>query len=105
MSTLEKNIYYSNLFNFYKNLLTEKQQSIFYNYYYLDIGLTEISQELNISRQAVLDSLKKTEKLLNSYEEKLKLFKIYNRIENLVNEIQLNKNFNKLNEILKLWEE
>jgi predicted DNA-binding protein YlxM (UPF0122 family) len=105
MSTLEKNIYYSNLFNFYKNLLTEKQQSIFYNYYYLDIGLTEISQELNISRQAVLDSLKKTEKLLNSYEEKLKLFKIYNSIENLVNEIQLNKNFNKLNEILKLWEE
>ena len=58
MSDLEKNIYVSNLFDFYKNLLTEKQQSIFISYYFNDIGLSEIAQTKGISRQAVLDSLK-----------------------------------------------
>lgn len=105
MSNLEKNIYISNLFNFYKKLLTQKQQDIFYDYYYNDIGLSEISLEKGISRQAVLDSIKKTENLLLEYEEKLKLYSIYEKQTNLIEEIQNSKNLKKLNEILKLWED
>lgn len=105
MSSLEKNIYISNLFNFYKNLLTEKQQDIFYSYYYNDIGLTEISKEKNISRQAVLDSIKKTETLLLDYEKKLKLYEIYLNQTKIVEDINKTQNLKKLNEIIKLWEE
>lgn len=105
MSSLEKNIYISNLFNFYKKLLTEKQQEIFYDYYYNDIGLSEISKEKGISRQAVLDSVKKTENLLLEYEEKLNLFEIYTNQTLLVEKIEKTKDLKKLNEIIKLWEE
>lgn len=105
MSDLEKNIYISNLFNFYKKLLTQKQQDIFYDYYYNDIGLSEISLEKGISRQAVLDSIKKTENLLLEYENKLKLYEIYINQTNLITEIQKSKNYSDIVNILKLWED
>ncbi len=105
MSNLEKSIYISNLFDFYKNLLTAKQQEIFVNYYFNDIGLTEISLNLGVSRQAVLDCIKKTEKLLENYEEKLKLYKIYNNQKSLIENFDKTKDFSKLNKILKLWED
>lgn len=105
MSDLEKNIYISNLFNFYGKLLTDKQRNIFFSYYYLDIGLTEIAEELNISRQAVLDTIKKTENILKTYEDKMGLSKLYSKQTELIEDIQKNKDLNKLSEILKLWEE
>ena len=105
MSDLEKNIYIANLFNFYSKLLTDKQRDVFYSYYFLDIGLTEIGEELNISRQAVLDSVKKTENILKTYEEKIGLYKLYNKQTELIEDIKKNKDLKKLNEILKLWEE
>ncbi|MBE5746394.1 MAG: hypothetical protein E7359_03815 [Clostridiales bacterium] len=104
MSDLEKNIYVSSLYNFYKNLLTEKQRDIFYSYYYLDIGLTEIGVELNISRQAVLDSIKKTENILKTYEDKIGLYKLYNEQTKIIEDINSEKDLHKLNQILKLWE-
>lgn len=105
MSDLEKNIYIGNLFNFYSKLLTDKQRNIFYSYYYLDIGLTEIGAELNISRQAVLDTIKKTENILKVYEEKMGLSKLYNKQTEIIEDITKTKDLKKLNEILKLWEE
>lgn len=105
MGDLEKNIYVSNLFDFYKNLLTEKQQSIFISYYFNDIGLSEIAQTKGISRQAVLDSLKKTETLLNSYEEKLRLNQIYNEQKKIIKKIENSKNLDKINDIIRLWED
>ena len=61
------------LFDFYGELLTEKQKNIYRMYYDDDLSLSEIALELDISRQAVRDQLKRTEKILKEYEEKLNL--------------------------------
>ena len=56
---IEKKTYYSNLYSFYGNLLTEKQQEIFIAYYEEDYSLSEIAESFEISRNAVHDTLKK----------------------------------------------
>ena len=61
------------LYDFYGELLTEKQKTIFEMYYQNDLSLSEIGEELSISRQAVNDQLKRTEKILAEYENKLGL--------------------------------
>ena len=70
---LEKAIYLNNLFDLYGALLTEKQQQIFKCYYFDDISLSEIGEIYFISKQAVKDCLDKVEKILNDYEQKLKI--------------------------------
>lgn len=104
---LEKNYKIGGLFYFYKSLLTEKQQNIFENYYFNDNSLGEIAFQENISRQAVKDSLKKSENSLIKYEQKLKLSKIYYGQKKLIEKLSDDspKMLNKLNEILKLWED
>ena len=61
------------LYDFYGELLTEKQKQVYELHYQNDLSLTEIGEELSISRQAVRDQLKRTEKILLDYEEKLQL--------------------------------
>lgn len=61
------------LFDFYGELLTNKQKEIYELFYQNDMSLSEIAGELDISRQAVRDQLKRTEKILSGYEDKLKL--------------------------------
>ncbi len=73
MEVLAKKAYYNELFDYYQPLLTEKQQEIFIDYYANDFSLGEIAESNNISRNAVFDTIKKVEKLLDYYEEKLKL--------------------------------
>ncbi len=58
------------LADFYGNLLTEKQRKIFSSYWEQDFSLYEIAEELNITRQAVHDSLNKTETILTDIENK-----------------------------------
>lgn len=72
---LEKKTYYNVLYAYYKLLLTEKQQQIFEFYYEEDYSISEISEELGISRNAVFDTLKKVVKQLDKYEELLELYK------------------------------
>ncbi|MGL5750170.1 MAG: YlxM family DNA-binding protein [Paraclostridium sp.] len=70
---LEKLVEIGLLFGQYKMLLTDKQQEIVSLYYNEDYSLGEISENLNVSRQGVYDTLKRSEKILRDYEDKLGL--------------------------------
>lgn len=61
------------LFDFYGPLLTDKQSKIWDLYYQMDFSLSEIADQEEISRQAVYDLLKRTEKILEGYEQRLGL--------------------------------
>ena len=58
------------LYDYYGDLLTERQRECFELRYYQDFSLGEIGQELGISRQGVYDNLSRTEALLKRMEEK-----------------------------------
>lgn len=70
---MEKVLLISLLYDFYGQLLTLKQQEVMELYHSHDLSLGEISESIGISRQGVYDLLKRGEKLLYGYEEKLKL--------------------------------
>ena len=61
------------LYDFYGELLTAHQKSIYEDFVLNDFSLSEIGEDRNISRQGVYDIVKRCEKLLNGYEEKLHL--------------------------------
>lgn len=74
-----------NLFEFYGQLLTEKQQEILDYYCIHDFSFGEIAEELGISRQGVYDTIKRAEKILDEYESKLELMKRFNNREVIIN--------------------
>lgn len=70
------------LFDFYQSLLTEKQRTYMKLYYLEDLSLGEIAEEHDVSRQAVYDNVRRTEAMLEDYEQKLHLFaKFQKRLE------------------------
>ena len=71
--TLEHRAQLVMLYDLYVGLLTEKQQEVFDLFHQCDLSLVEIAADQNISRPAVHDLIKRTEHLLEKYEEKLHL--------------------------------
>ncbi len=69
----EQRMRLSRLFSLYGGLLTEKQFQCLSFYFDDDLSLSEIADELGVSRQAVHDLLKRVEQTLERYEAKLKL--------------------------------
>ena len=67
-------VYYNCLFDLYSELLTEKEQETFKDYYQEDLSLAEIAEENNISRTAVQKTIKSVLEKLNYYEDKLNIF-------------------------------
>ena len=72
-----KSFIYSILYDYYGSLLKDNQATIIELYYNLDYSLSEIAEEINISRQGVHDALKRAEKTLMEYEDKIKLHSKY----------------------------
>lgn len=61
------------LLDYYGQFLTAKQREIMNLYFENDYSLSEIAEELGISRQAVHDTIKKSKKALRDCEERLGL--------------------------------
>ncbi|MEY8443013.1 putative DNA-binding protein [Lactococcus ileimucosae] len=74
---IEKTNRMNTLFEFYATLLTDKQMNYIELYYADNYSLAEIAEEFDVSRQAVYDNIKRTEKVLEGYEEKLHLYSNY----------------------------
>lgn len=72
---MEKNVEISILCDLYGKLLTQKQFDFLNDYYNNDLSLSEIAENNQITRQAVRDIIKKGEKKLFAYEEKLLFMK------------------------------
>ncbi len=92
---MEKLVEIGILFDYYGKLLSERQYDAIELYYIYDLSLSEIGEELDISRQAVYDSLKRGEENLKNYEASLNLVKrtelrldYLEKIEKLAEEIE-----------------
>lgn len=69
----EKNLHIGYLLDFYGDILPERKREIMDLYYNDDLSLSEIAEQMGITRQAVRDAIKKAENDLFFYEEKLGL--------------------------------
>lgn len=85
---LEKTNRMNYLYDFYQALLTPKQSSYMALYYLDDYSLGEIAEEYEISRQAVYDNIKRTEAMLEEYEEKLLLFEKFQKRSELISKMK-----------------
>ena len=81
---MDKYIYYNELYDYYKDLLTDKQRLYFEDYYFNNLSLGEIGENNNVSRNAVHNQLKIIESKLDEYEEKLKLLEKRNKIVDIL---------------------
>lgn len=84
---MEKLVKIGILYDFYGKLLTEKQLQVIELYYIYDLSLTEIGEELDITKQGVSDTLKRAERKLLKYEDTLGLVKKFRSSHNKIKEI------------------
>lgn len=77
------------LYDFYQNLLTLKQQQILTMYFENDLTMQEIADNLNISKAAVNDQIKRSAKILEDYESKLNLVLRYNKRKQIYQKLLL----------------
>lgn len=70
---MNKVLYFNTLFTIYAELLTKKEQNIFSLYYEENLTLSEIAENLKISRSAVYNTVKIVERKLENYEQKLRV--------------------------------
>ena len=84
----EKNLTMTVLFDFYGEILTEKQKQVIDLYYNDDLSLAEIAEQAQITRQGVRDCIKRAEATLSFMEEKLGLVRKFGEARSLIGEIR-----------------
>ena len=87
-------LYYNDLFDLYGDLLTEKQQLYFKDYYFNNLSYSEMAENYNVSRNAIFKQIHLTIDKLNEYESKLKLLQKKKKLEDIINnsnDLNLNK--------------
>lgn len=97
---MDKRNYLIILYDFYGELLNEKQREYFEEYYFNNLSLGEISNNLNVSRNAIHKSLVSIAEKLTFFEEKLKLFEKTNIIRDIIKEEDIKKIKEKLKELI-----
>ena len=85
---MEKFVRQTLLYDFYGELLTEKQREALELYYNDDLSLGEIGADFGISRQGVRDNIKRAEAILFEMEEKLGLAEKFSRIKTSLDSIR-----------------
>ncbi len=93
-------IYFNNLYDYYGELLTDKQRSYFEDYYFEDYSLSEIADNKGVSRNAVHHQLKQVEEKLKYYEETLHLYEKRIKIKELLTKIEDKKLIEEIEKII-----
>ncbi len=106
---MEKIVERSILYDFYGELLTEHQKAIYEDFVLNDLSLGEIAIDNNISRQGVHDLIKRCDRMLEDYENKLHLIEKFNfaksnveKIHNLVKECKVSGDTKVMDDIERL---
>lgn len=84
---LSENIHVALLYDFYGELLNERQREIMESRLYDDLTLTEIAETEGVTKQAVSDMIRKCEAKLSEYEDRLKLLEKFLVIRQKAEEI------------------
>lgn len=98
---MKKEVYLTILFDYYEKLLTEQQRKYFVAYYFDNLSLGEISENMNVSRNAVHKQLKVIEEKLEEYENILHIYEKDRKLEMIINSISDKDVKSKLEEIIK----
>lgn len=85
---MEKIVAQSLLFDFYGELLTSHQQKVYQDAVFNDMSLSEVADNYGISRQGVHDLLKRCDKAMEEYEDKLHLIAKFTLIRDKLKDIQ-----------------
>lgn len=97
---MEKRNYLIILYDYYGELLTDKQRQYFEDYYFNNLSLGEISENDGYSRNAIHKNIKTAEEKLYFYEEKLELYKKKKLLDDIIKNIDNKEIKNKIREIL-----
>ena len=92
--------YITILYDYYCELFNDKQKKYFEDYYFDNLSLSEISENEDVSRNAIHKSLKSIVNKLYEYEDKLKLYDKEKKIKNIIAKIDDNKIKKELEELL-----
>lgn len=102
---MEKIVEQALLYDFYGELLTDYQQEVFEDFVLNNYSLSEIAENQGISRQGVHDLVKRCNKLLTGYEEKLHLVEKFLKTKEKVTRINiLTKEFEETSNMELLFE-
>lgn len=84
---MDKTLYLINVYDYYGELLTDKQKEYFKDYYFNNLSLSEISENKNVSRNAIHKALKDAEDKLIYYESILKDFEKSVKIKEIIKDL------------------
>lgn len=101
MNNVDDTIFINRLIDAYGSLLTPSQYHIVDLYYRFNLSISEIAEEKNISRSAVNDSLHKSVKMLEEYEDKINLLKQKDDFFKLLKTIDLENDLEKKHLIIE----
>ncbi len=99
-----KDLKYALLLDVYGSMLSEKQSYALEMYYCDDLSLSEIADNIGITRQGVRDQIKHAEEDLDNLESKLGLLKKFGELRSVIEEMEKEADENNLGKIKSLCE-
>lgn len=85
---MDRRLYLIDLYDIYGELFNKSQRLYFESYYFDNLSLSEISENLLVSRNAVHKSLKMVESKLDTYESILSLYKKRKKLKNIIDKVK-----------------
>ena len=96
---MEEVLYFNELYDLYSGLLTDKQREYFEDYYFNNLSFSEMSENYDVSRNAIFKQIHIVTDKLKEYESILKLHEKRKKLENIIESVKDIELKNKLEEL------